>query len=60
LLGGGHFYFALTQKLEEVDAALALGALEPREPIVADVRDVTVLALVPRSGVVSVYVAADP
>src|ERR1035438_4847909 len=35
---------AAAQELEKVDPALALGALEPREPLVADVRAVAVLA----------------
>ena len=51
---------AAAQELEKVDPALALGALEPREPLVADVRAVAVLALVTRPRVVDVDVPRDP
>lgn len=47
------------QELQEVDPALAGGARKPGEPVVADLRDVAVAALMARPGIIDRDPAAD-
>jgi hypothetical protein len=44
------------QQLQKVDAALALGALEPPKQIIANVRTIPLLALMAGTGVVRLQV----